>query len=136
MSFSAETKDELARIETDKRCCNLAELAALVRMDGTLQIANSSYVLSVTTESAPVARKVYRLAKNLLELPVDIMVRRKLRLKKHNSYTVKIYPKALTDFQELGLIDAKGEILPGIPGFLVKRKCDRIAYLRGAGFPL
>lgn len=132
MSFSAETKDELARIETTKRCCNLAELAALVRMDGTLMLSNSSYALNVTTESAPVARKVYRLAKNLLELQVDIMVRRKLRLKKNNSYTVKIYPRSLSDFQQLGLIDEEGEILPGIPSFLVKKKCDRIAYLRGA----
>lgn len=132
MSFSAETKDELARIEKTKRCCNLAELAALVRMDGTLQISNHSYALNVSTESAPVARKVYRLAKTLLELPVDIMVRRKLRLKKNNSYMVKIYPRALSDFQQLGLIDEEGEILPGIPSFLVKKKCDKIAYLRGA----
>ncbi|MGI1657378.1 MAG: DNA-binding protein WhiA [Desulfitobacterium sp.] len=132
MSFSAETKDELARIEEKKRCCNVAELAALVRMDGTLQISNQIYALNVTTESAPVARKVYRLAKNILDLPVDIMVRRKLRLKKNNSYMVKIYPRDLNDFQQLGLIDEEGEILPGIPDFLVKRKCDRIAYLRGA----
>lgn len=132
MSFSAETKDELARIEEGKRCCNLAELAALVRMDGTLQIANNSYALNVITESAPVARKVYRLAKNLLGLPVDIMVRRKLRLKKNNSYMVKIYPRTLEDLQQLGLLDEEGEILPGIPNVLVKKKCDRIAYLRGA----
>lgn len=132
MSFSAETKDELARIEKPQRCCNLAELAALVRMDGTLQISNHSYALNVSTESAPVARKVYRLAKTLLELPVDIMVRRKLRLKKNNSYMVKIYPRSLSDFQQLGLIDEEGEILPGIPDFLVKKKCDKIAYLRGA----
>lgn len=117
MSFSAETKDELARIEERKKCCNLAELAALVRMDGTLQISNNSYALNVITESAPVARKVYRLAKTLLELPVDIMVRRKLRLKKNNSYMVKIYPRALADFQQLGLMDEEGEILPGIPNF-------------------
>lgn len=132
MSFSAETKDELARIEEKKRCCNFAELAALVRMDGTLQISNHNYALNVITESAPVARKVFRLAKTLLNLPVDIMVRRKLRLKKNNSYMVKIYPRDLADLQNLGLIDEAGEILPGIPDFLVKKKCDRIAYLRGA----
>lgn len=132
MSFSAVTKEELARIVEKKVCCNLAELAALVRMDGTLQISNHSYALNVTTESAPVARKVYRLAKTILELPVDIVVRRKLRLKKNNSYMVKIYPRGIEDLKRLGLLDERGEILPGIPDALVKSRCDKRAYLRGA----
>ncbi len=132
MSFSAVTKEELARLTEQKECCNLAELAALVRMDGTLQISNNSYALNVITESAPVARKVYRLAKNLLKLPVDIVVRRKLRLKKNNSYMVKIYPKGIADLQRLGILDEEGEILPGIPKELVKSRCDKKAYLRGA----
>lgn len=79
MSFSAETKDELARIEINSPCCNLAELAALVRMDGTIEISEQNHALNVTTENAAVARKVYRLAKEILELPIDIMVRRRLR---------------------------------------------------------
>jgi cell division protein WhiA len=132
MSFSAVTKEELARITEQKVCCNLAELAALVRMDGTLQISNNVYALNVTTESAPVARKVYRLAKTVLDLPVDIVVRRKLRLKKNNSYLVKIYPRGISDLRRLGLLDENGEILPGIPEELVKSKCDKKAYLRGA----
>lgn len=132
MSFSAVTKEELARIMEQKECCNLAELAALVRMDGTLQIANNFYALNVSTESAPVARKTYRLAKTLLKLPVDIVVRRKLRLKKNNSYIVKIYPRAITDLQRLGLLDEKGEIQPGIPKEIIKFRCDQKAYLRGA----
>jgi cell division protein WhiA len=132
MSFSAVTKEELARLAEQKTCCNLAELAALVRMDGTLQISNNLYALNITTESAPVARKVYRLAKTLLGLPVDIVVRRKLRLKKNNSYMVKIYPRGIADLQRLGILDKEGEILPGIPEDLVKNRCDKKAYLRGA----
>lgn len=132
MSFSAVTKEELARIAEQKGCCNLAELAALVRMDGTLQISNNLYALNVTTESAPVARKTYRLAKNLLNLPVDIVVRRKLRLKKNNSYMVKIYPRGMVDLQRLGILDANGEIQPGIPEEIIKHRCDQKAYLRGA----
>lgn len=132
MSFSAVTKEELARIEVPKECCNLAELAVLVRMDGTLQISNQKYALNVVTESAPVARKIYRLAKTVLNLPVDIVVRRKLRLKKNNSYLVKIYPKGPSDLQKLGLFDENGEILPGISERLIKHRCDQKAYLRGA----
>lgn len=133
MSFSTTTKEELARLEEKKECCQLAELAALVRMDGTLQIsANQQYSLNVITESAPVARKLYNLGKNLLKLPADIVVRRKLRLKKNNSYLVKIYPRGIEDLQKLGLLNEEGEIQPGIDQNLIKRRCDRKAYLRGA----
>ncbi|NLI92155.1 MAG: DNA-binding protein WhiA [Peptococcaceae bacterium] len=133
MSFSTVTKEELARLQTKKSCCELAELAALVRMDGTLQIStNQQYSLNVTTESAPVARKIYNLAKDLLQLPAAIVVRRKLRLKKNNSYLVRIYPKGIGDLQKLGLVNAEGKIQAGIDKKLIKSRCDQKAYLRGA----
>lgn len=133
LSFSAVTKEELARLSGQKPCCELAELAALVRMDGTLQIsANQKYTLNVVTESAPVARKIYRLAKDVLKRPVDIVVRRKLRLRKNNSYMVRIYPRGLEDLRNLGLVDENGQIYPGISSSLIKKRCDQKAYLRGA----
>jgi len=133
MSFSTTTKEELARLETKKRCCELAELASLVRMDGTLQIStNQKYSLNVSTENAPVARKIYNLAKWTMNLNADIVVRRKLRLKKNNSYLVKIYPHGIEDLQKLGLLNKEGELLAGIDKNLVKRRCDKKAWLRGA----
>lgn len=133
MSFSTTTKEELARLETQKECCELAELASLIRMDGTLQIStNQQYSLNVITESAPVARKIYNLAKSLLQLPADIVVRRKLRLKKNNSYLVKIYPHGMGDLQKLGLVNQEGDIQAGIDKSLIKKRCDQKAYLRGA----
>ena len=133
MSFSATTKEELARLSEQKSCCALAELAALVRMDGTLQIsANQEYALNVVTENAVVARRIYRFAKSILGGRVDIVVRRKLRLRKNNSYLVKIYPRGVEELQRLGLLDADHQILPGIAAELVKHRCDQKAYLRGA----
>lgn len=133
MSFSAVTKEELARLDVQKPCCDLAELAALVRMDGTLQIsANQQYNLNVITESAPVARKIYRLAKDGLKRQVDIVVRRKLRLRKNNSYLVRIHPRGLEDLKNLGLVDNRGQIYLGIAPELIKKRCDQKAYLRGA----
>jgi len=133
VSFSGVTKEELARLPVGQVCCQLAELAALVRMDGTLQIsAGQQYALNVVTENATVARRVYRLAKELLRCRVDIVVRRKLRLRKNNSYVVKIYPRGVADLQRLGLLDEKMHILPGVAKELVKHRCDQKAYLRGA----
>lgn len=133
MSFSTTTKEELARLEGKKKCCDLAELAALIRMDGTLQISsNQKYSLNVATENAAVARKIFNLAKDLLGLPVDIVVRRKLRLKKNNSYLVKIYPQGIQDLHRIGLVNQQGEIQAGINKNLVKTRCDQKSYLRGA----
>lgn len=39
MSFSAETKNELTRIDSDDQAVNLAELAGIVRLSGSIQIA-------------------------------------------------------------------------------------------------
>ncbi|MHB1652393.1 MAG: DNA-binding protein WhiA [Desulfitobacteriaceae bacterium] len=133
MSFSAATKEELTRLGAQKPCCDLAELAALVRMDGTLQISlHQEYALNVTTENAAVARKIYRLAKNVLGGQVDVVVRRKLRLRKNNSYLVKVYPRGAEDLQHLGLLDKNHQIQQGITKDLTKRRCDQRAYLRGA----
>ena len=133
MSFSALTKEELARLAVENNCCAVAELAALVRMDGTLQIsAAQRYSLNVTTENAPVARKIFRLAKDVLQRPVEVVVRRKLRLRKNNSYLVKIYLTGIADMQRLGLLDENAQVLAAIPLELVKSKCCQKAYLRGA----
>ncbi len=132
MSFSGKTKEELARKEVGRGCCQLSELAALVRMDGTLQIsANRRIALGVENESAPVARKIFKLAKLRLNVPVDIAVKRKLRLKKNNSYLVRIMVTN-ESLQDLGLVEENLEIRPGIKPELIKRQCCRKAYLRGA----
>ena len=39
MSFSAETKNELARVISNDDYCNKTELAAIVRLAGSIQIA-------------------------------------------------------------------------------------------------
>ncbi|HZJ76091.1 MAG TPA: sporulation regulator WhiA, partial [Oscillospiraceae bacterium] len=59
MSFSSITKGELARIYSQERCCQLAELAALVRMGGTLQLIGGEQKLNIKliTENPAVARK-------------------------------------------------------------------------------
>ncbi|PHJ39395.1 hypothetical protein P378_03690 [Desulforamulus profundi] len=54
MSFSAVTKNELARVVGGKNCCRLAELAALIKMDGSVQISGQKKLsLNIVTENAP-----------------------------------------------------------------------------------
>ncbi len=135
-SFSASTKDEIARIESGKRCCQLSELAALIKMDGTLEYGGPhKMTLRVVTENAAAARKIFSLIKKLFNVHTQILVRKKNRLKKNNVYYVRINDSRnlMNILQATGLFDAERNVyIEGIDKELVRKLCCRKAYLRGA----
>jgi len=133
MSFTAEVKDELSRIEPKRQCCLKAELAALVRIEGTLHITGPNrYRLEVATETAPVARAVIKLLHGVYGLKTELTVRRSV-LHKTNNYliTVPSQPKLSGALAELGIL-GEGGFSIGIDPSLVKRDCCAVSYLRGA----
>lgn len=81
MSFASETKKELTNLEV-KDCCAKAELSALIRMNGLLSFSNRKVVLDVQTENAAIARRIYTLLKKQYDVSVELLVRKKMRLKK------------------------------------------------------
>lgn len=131
MSFAAHTKKELTMQES-KDCCSKAELSALIRMNGSLQFGAGRLVLDVTTENAAIARRIYTLIKRMFNLHAELLVRKKMRLKKNNVYIVRIPHKANEILQELGIMDQSLSFIPGIAPEVVKSSCCRAAYLRGA----
>src|SRR5699024_6575633 len=90
MSFASELKNELSLIEIENTCCAKAELTALIRMNGAISISKHKYTLDVQTENAAIARRIYKLIKSLYEYPVEILVRRKMKLRKNNVYIVRL----------------------------------------------
>lgn len=84
MSFSNETKNELARIIPEKECCQRAELSGLLNIGGTFTWDDSQneMVWELSTENAATARKVFKLAKALLAVPVEVTILNKRQLKK------------------------------------------------------
>jgi DNA-binding protein WhiA len=134
VSFTAEVKDELSRIEPKRQCCLKAELAALVRIEGTLHITGRErYRLEIATETAPVARKTIKLLHGLYDLKTELTVRRSV-LHKTNNYliTVVSQPRLPQALNELGILDDALALTYGISPRLVRRDCCAIAYLRGA----
>ena len=83
MSFASETKKELTNIEL-KPCCLKAELSALIRMNGSLSFSNRKLILDIQTENAAIARRIYTLLKKQYDVSVELLVRKKMRLKKNN----------------------------------------------------
>lgn len=135
MGFSNKTKNALARLQDDEPCCQQAELAALLRMDGSIQIRGQRGItLLLTTENAAVARKAFKFCKDLFGIHGEITVRRSMRLKKNNIYIIGI-PAAQQVRQmlnELGIMDEHYHFWGGIKETLIKKRCCRRAYLRGA----
>ncbi len=134
MSFSAKTKSEMARIVSEKACCQKAELAALIRMDGIIQIsAGNRVTLNISTENAAIARKVFSLLKNLFNIHTEVMMRKGIRLKKNNSYLVRVAEpdKVRLILKSIGVLDVEGDLAEGIDQELLKKECCRRSYLRG-----
>ncbi len=133
MSFSTVTKNELARIKGDRDCCKRAELAALVKMDGTLHINGSQMSLDIKNFNAAVARKAFSLVKELFDVGAQVMVRRKVRLRKNNIYLVRVPAgqKQNEILPSLGIVDGTGFLQETAPDTILARDCCRRAYLRG-----
>jgi DNA-binding protein WhiA len=131
MSFASEIKKELTNVEAET-CCLESELAALVRMNGTFSLSNREYVLDIQTENAAIARRIYMLIKKLYPYPVELLVRKKMRLKKNNVYIVRMKEKADQVLNDLEILKGPLSINPNIPEKFLQDTCCKRAYLRGA----
>ncbi|MGL4821262.1 MAG: DNA-binding protein WhiA [Bacilli bacterium] len=131
MSFASETKKELTTLEM-KPCCNRAELAALIRMNGTLALSNKKVLLSIQTENVAIARRIYTLIKSMFDVNIDLLVRKKMRLKKNNVYIVKVTDQAQSILETLKISDGTFQFATNISTEIIQSKCCRRAYLRGA----
>jgi DNA-binding protein WhiA len=131
MSFASETKKELTTLEV-KDCCARAELSALIRMNGALSFSNRILVVNVQTENAAIARRIYILIKKLYNVPVELLVRKKMRLKKNNVYIVRLKEKAKEILEDLYILGKNFSFIHEISPELIKKKCCRRSYLRGA----
>jgi DNA-binding protein WhiA len=133
-SYSAEVRNELARIMGEQECCNVAELASLIRMGGTMLIGgNSNLGINFTTENAAVARKALSLIKSGFHLKTEVVVTRGRRLKKNNSYLIKVVPSPVVTelLSVLGIMRGDNLNVSSDSGIL-RKACCRRAYLRGA----
>ncbi len=130
MSFAAATKKELTQIEQDD-CCKRAELAALIRMNGSLSI-HPQFILDVTTENAAIARRIYTLVKTLYpDALMEVIVRKKMRLKKNNVYCIRLKKGTRQLLEDLYILK-DGLFTQEISEPLIAKRCCKRAYLRGA----
>ncbi|MBN2981494.1 MULTISPECIES: DNA-binding protein WhiA [Cohnella] len=131
MSFAAQTKKELTMVDAEP-CCEVAELSALIRMNGSVQLTNKRIVLDISTENAAIARRIYTLMKRHFAVPTELLVRKKMRLKKNNVYIVRVPAGVEPLLKQLYITSEGFQFHPTIDKELVRKPCCKRAYLRGA----
>ena len=137
MTFSSIVKNEISKIITDDKCCQLAELSALIKMTGTVQMHGSNSIgIKLSTENASIARMLFTLIKDIFDISTRVAVRRNKQLKKNNNYTLYIDTKTggETILLATGILSKTEEgirINYRLPHKLVKKPCCKKAYLRG-----
>ena len=137
MSFSGNVKEELSEHWSSARHCQIAELAAILGLCGSIIInSRNEYRVKVHTENKAVAKKVFTLIKKTFNIESDISIRRNIQ-KQSVSYSVvvKQHQDALRVLQAVKLID---EHLDGfeevriVNPIVVQQTCCKRAFIRGA----
>ncbi len=130
MSYASEVKKELTGLQVHLDNAK-AELMALIRMNGSVGIAHRYMILNVQTESPAIARRIYSLLKQFYQVESEIVVRRKMKLKKNNQYVVRLRYHAQEILSDLGILEGF-QIKEKVPMALLKDDLMIRSYLRGA----
>jgi hypothetical protein len=101
-------------------------------MNGSVSVSSRKVVLDISTENAAIARRIYSLLKKHYEVHVELLVRKKMRLKKNNVYIVRIPAGVQEILSELKIVSEGFMFNLGIDKDIVRKPCCKRSYLRGA----
>ena len=138
MSFVQETKNELARVHPEKTCCKIAEIAGFLRFAGSIGIVGrEKYRIVMTTPNLAIVRHYKTLIREYFEVDVSIEVSQGAAFDRGNMYSITLGPEQLSEMilREAGILMARAgrnSISDGIYDELLRTKCCRKSYLRGA----
>ena len=128
MSFTVKVKEELLSLAVkDKN-----ELAAIIKMAGSLGISSSGLTLSISTENAKIARHIYELLIDIYQVKSEIRHHQKTNLRKNRVYTVFLDQKVEEILSDLHLAYSFFAIEGGIDQAILSDDEASRSYLRGA----
>ncbi|MBQ6495510.1 MAG: DNA-binding protein WhiA [Bacilli bacterium] len=125
MSFSMSVRDEVSKID-GTRTEKLAELSAIIRNSGDFEDG-----IRITIENNCVARKIFKLFKEVYDINAGITVRRRYGFNNNLIYMLYVNNKCDEILKDLSIIDSLGNYLDCPREFLISDGEDMRAYLRG-----
>jgi cell division protein WhiA len=127
MTFSTNVKNEIIAIQNTKTE-GIAELSAFLRLNANV---NEKEIM-VSTENAKVAKRIFKLIKEIYNISSNISVK-KVNLSKNNVYIVSIKAKINIILEDLAI--KKGDAnksTSNLQEYIVSDDAEKRAYLRGA----
>ena len=137
MSFSSKVKNEICRFTDMSKEEAMAELAAIMKVSGTIGLASNKQIsFQITTENPAIARLIFKLLKEHFTIHARLLVKRSNSLKKKNVYVVIIT-------EEMGVKDLLKQVAVledenffsidyTIPSRLIEAEECKRKYIRGA----
>ncbi|APU71826.1 putative sporulation transcription regulator WhiA [Companilactobacillus crustorum] len=131
-SYASEVKQELTKLVVHPEHARV-ELSALLRMNGSLSLQNHHFVLTAQTENAAIARRIFSLIKQKYGMESELLVRKKMKLKKNNQYLVRLKHDTNKVLTDLDILDESGlSINTDVPEEVLNEDQRMRSYLRGA----
>ena len=137
MSFATEVKNELARIEPGKKCCQLSEIAGFLRVAGSIGLAGRGKFKIVTpTENPAIVRHYKKLIQEYFGIETTLDIGESDFSGKTKTYNINIDSENRGEqiLRETGILlvrEGNNYISDGIYEGIVKNKCCKKAYIRG-----
>lgn len=127
MSFTTTIKEEISRID-NTRSESISELSGFLRNNGSC----TDTTIDLLTENATVAKRIYKLIKNIYDVTCEIENRKSVNFSKNNLYLIMINDKVDFILKDLSVIDDYGNILEEPSNYILGSEEEIRAYLRGA----
>lgn len=127
MSFTTTIKEEISRIK-NTRSESISELSGFLRNNGTC----TDTTIDLLTENATVAKRIYRLMKEIYDITCEIETRKNMNFSKNNLYLIMINEKVDSILKDLSITDDKGIFLEKPNSYIFDSEEETRAYLRGA----
>lgn len=126
MSFTANIKDEISKLEKDKSE-NIAELSAFMR--NTAKYYDG--IIELNTENSTIAKRFYMFLKDIYGVSAEISSKKSNTFNRNNIYIIKLKEKIKEILTDLSVIDDNGNYIEMPKEYIVDSKEEERAYLRG-----
>lgn len=133
MALTAEVKDELSRVRITKACCRKAEVAAMLRVGGSLHVIGGQMVVEAEFDTSMIARRIRTDIAELYGHEVVLSQIQPTGLRRGAKYAIRVVDGGPWLARQVGLVDGRGLPVRGLPPSVVAgAPCDAEAVWRGA----
>ncbi len=132
MALTADVKEELARVESNRTSIRAAELATILRFSGGLHLISGRVAVESELDTVEIAQRVRRDLVELYGVRSELSVISASGVRRTSHYLVRVLDGE-TLARQTGLLDARRRPVRGLPNRLTTGSRDELAAIwRGA----